>query len=59
MIWSVAEMIAAISTSVSLAPGDLIFTGTPAGVSALLPGDVVTAGVEGVGEISFEIAHAA
>lgn len=59
MIWSVAEIVAAVSTSVSLAPGDLILTGTPAGVSALLPGDVVTAGVECVGEISFEIAHTA
>lgn len=59
MIWSVAEIIGVIITSASLAPGDLIFTGTPAGVSALLPGNVVTAGGEGVGEISFEIAHAA
>ncbi|MGF6781400.1 fumarylacetoacetate hydrolase family protein [Paraburkholderia sp. GAS334] len=59
MIWSVAEIIAAISTGISLAPGDLIFTGTPAGVSALLPGDVVKAGVDGVGEISFDIAHEA
>lgn len=35
MIWSVAEIVAAISTSVAIAPGDLIFTGTPAGVSPL------------------------
>jgi fumarylpyruvate hydrolase len=59
MIWSVAEIVAAISNSMSLAPGDLIFTGTPAGVSMLSPGDVVTAGVESVGEISFAIGRTA
>ncbi|AIO36579.1 fumarylacetoacetate (FAA) hydrolase family protein [Burkholderia cenocepacia] len=56
MIWSVAEIVAAISMSVTIAPGDLIFSGTPAGVSALQPGDVVTAGIEGIGEIFFEVA---
>ena len=35
--------------------GDLIFTGTPAGVGALQPGDVVTAGIDGVGELSFTL----
>ncbi|WP_176079780.1 fumarylacetoacetate hydrolase family protein [Paraburkholderia tropica] len=55
MIWSVAEIIAAISSSVAIAPGDLIFSGTPAGVAALNPGDTVTAGVDGIGEISFHI----
>jgi fumarylpyruvate hydrolase len=38
-----------------LEPGDLIFTGTPAGVGALNPGDVVSGGVEGIGEITFTI----
>ncbi len=38
MIWSVAEVIAALSRQVELAPGDLIFTGTPAGVGPILPG---------------------
>ncbi len=37
MIWSVAEVIAALSRQVELAPGDLIFTGTPAGVGPILP----------------------
>lgn len=55
LIWPVADVIAHISRSVALAPGDLIFTGTPAGVGALQPGDQVTAGVDGVGEIAFRM----
>lgn len=43
MIWSVAEVIAALSREVALAPGDLIFTGTPAGVGPISPGDQVRA----------------
>ncbi|WP_423200093.1 MULTISPECIES: fumarylacetoacetate hydrolase family protein [unclassified Cupriavidus] len=53
LIWPVADVIAYISESMELAPGDVIFTGTPAGVGALQPGDMVTAGVDGVGEIAF------
>lgn len=55
LIWPVADVIAYVSQSVTLAPGDLIFTGTPAGVGALQPGDEVTAGVAGVGEIAFRV----
>lgn len=55
MIWSIPEVIAAISRAVELKPGDLIYTGTPAGVGALQPGDKVTAGVEGVIDIAFEV----
>lgn len=55
LIWPVAEVIAHISRSVALAPGDLIFTGTPAGVGPLQPGDRVTAGVDGIAEIAFEV----
>ncbi len=55
LIWPVADVIAYISESMTLQPGDLIFTGTPAGVGALNPADAVTAGVEGVGEIAFTI----
>ena len=51
MSWKVAEVIAKLSTYVTLAAGDLIFTGTPAGVSTVLRGDVLEAGVAGVGEI--------
>lgn len=56
LIWSVPELISILSRYFKLMPGDLIFTGTPAGVGALEPGDRVTGGVEGVGEIAIEIA---
>lgn len=55
LIWSVPDLIAEISRSVKLEAGDLIFTGTPAGVGELAPGDKITAGVAGVGEIAFTI----
>ncbi len=55
MIWSVPEIIAELSTYVRLEAGDLIYTGTPAGVGALLPGDIVTGGVKGVGELMHTI----
>ena len=48
MIRPVADVIVALSRLVALAPGDLIFTGTPAGVGALNPGDRVRGGVDGV-----------
>jgi fumarylpyruvate hydrolase len=56
MIWSVAEIIAALSTYVEVAPGDLIFTGTPAGVGPIRRGESVRgmiAGIEPI-EITFE-----
>lgn len=55
LIWSVPEVIAFVSASMALAPGDLIFTGTPAGVGPLVPGDVVSGGVDGVGTIDIRI----
>jgi len=55
MIWATAEIIAEASKLWRLAPGDLIFTGTPEGVGPLVRGDVVKGGVEGVGELSFRI----
>lgn len=55
MIWSVPEIISALSGLVTLQPGDLIFTGTPDGVGALVPGDVVTAGIDGLDELTFSI----
>jgi fumarylpyruvate hydrolase len=48
MIWSVAEVIAALSRLVRLEPGDLIFTGTPEGVAAVRPGDVLEGFVSGL-----------
>lgn len=55
MIWSVGEIIAILSQQFELRPGDLIFTGTPAGVTALQPGDHVTAGMTGLGELTFTV----
>jgi fumarylpyruvate hydrolase len=51
MIWSVPETIAYLSGLVRLAPGDLIFTGTPEGVAAVQRGDVLEGMVEGVGTV--------
>lgn len=55
LIWSVPEVIAEISASMSLEPGDLIYTGTPAGVGAVTVGDVLEGGVEGVADIKILI----
>jgi fumarylpyruvate hydrolase len=48
LIWSVAETIAHLSRAWTLQPGDLIFTGTPAGVGAVVRGDVIQARIEGL-----------
>jgi fumarylpyruvate hydrolase len=58
MIWKVPEVIAYLSRFVRLAPGDLIFTGTPAGVGALQPGDRVRGGVDGVTGFEFSMGSA-
>lgn len=55
LIWSVPEIIAHVSTFWALAPGDLIFTGTPEGVNAVERGDILTAEVEGVGRLRVQI----
>ena len=55
MIWNVPETIAELSTLFTLASGDLIYTGTPAGVGAVNPGDKLTGGIYGIGEIRIEI----
>ncbi|MDO8901065.1 MAG: fumarylacetoacetate hydrolase family protein [Phenylobacterium sp.] len=55
MIWNVAEIIAQASRLWRLAPGDLIFTGTPEGVGPIARGDLVQGAVEGVGELSFKV----
>jgi fumarylpyruvate hydrolase len=56
MIWSPAEILAEASALWRLAPGDLIFTGTPEGVGPLARNDRVTGGVDGVGAVDFTIA---
>lgn len=58
MIWSVPEQIAYLSEHYTLEPGDVIFTGTPAGVGPVKPGDVLLAGIDGVGELTVSIAPA-
>jgi fumarylpyruvate hydrolase len=55
MIWTVPEIIAELSTFFELAPGDLIYTGTPAGVGALQRGDRVVGGIEGLDELTTTI----
>lgn len=48
MIWSVPEIIAELSTLFELKAGDLIFTGTPAGVGPVKPGDAIECGIDGL-----------
>ncbi len=55
MIWKTAEVIAHLSTWFTLAPGDLIFTGTPSGVGPITRGNVMRGGVEGFPEIEFVV----
>ncbi len=55
MIWTTPEVIAHLSRLFTLAPGDLIFTGTPAGVGAVERGDVLEGEVEGVGRLRVEV----
>jgi len=58
LIWSVRELIADLSRFYHLQPGDLIFTGTPEGVSAVVPGDRIVGRIEGVGEIVLNVGAA-
>ena len=51
LIWSVAETIEHLSAAWLLQPGDLIYTGTPAGVAAVVPGDVMEGSIEGLGTL--------
>ncbi len=55
LIWKLPEVISHLSSLFELRPGDLIFTGTPAGVGAVEKGDVMEGGVEGVGEILVKV----
>jgi fumarylpyruvate hydrolase len=56
MIWDVAGILAELSRYWTLAPGDLVYTGTPQGVGPVRPGDVVVAGIEGLGTVTTRIA---
>jgi fumarylpyruvate hydrolase len=55
LIWNVAEIVAALSTYFELQPGDLIFTGTPEGVSAVRQGDLLEGRIDGLGGLQVKI----
>ena len=55
MIWKVPEIICELSRYFLLTPGDLIFTGTPAGVGPVLPGDTLDGVINGVGSLSVTV----
>ena len=56
LIWSVPETLAYLSGLVTLAPGDLIYTGTPEGVGPVVAGDVLEGHVDGVGDLTIRYA---
>lgn len=56
-IWSVSEIISRISQSVPLRAGDLIMTGSPAGVDLLQPGDIINAGIDGIGQLEMRVSQ--
>ena len=58
LIWNIREIIADLSLFYHLQPGDLIYTGTPEGVGAVVPGDTITGSVQGVGEIRLQVGAA-
>lgn len=55
MIWNVAEIISNLSAQYALRPGDLIFTGTPAGVGPIVPGDQLIGAIEGLADLRLVI----
>ncbi|WP_439273137.1 fumarylacetoacetate hydrolase family protein [Pseudochrobactrum sp. HB0163] len=55
IIWSVPETIAILSTLYELQAGDLIFTGTPAGVGAVARGDILQGGVDAIGQLTTKV----
>jgi fumarylpyruvate hydrolase len=55
LVWKIPEVIGYLSTLFTLAPGDLIYTGTPAGVGPVQRGDVLEGGVDGVGTIQLKV----
>jgi fumarylpyruvate hydrolase len=55
LIWSIPEIIEQLSAAWQLAPGDLIFTGTPEGVAAVVAGDLLQARIDGIGSLDVQI----
>jgi fumarylpyruvate hydrolase len=58
LIWNLGEIIEHVSAAWELAPGDVIFTGTPEGVAAVVAGDTLEGGVGGIGTLSVKIGPA-
>lgn len=59
LIWNVPEIISICSHAMVLQPGDLIYTGTPAGVGPIVTGDEVTGGIDSLGDIRMTVGPAA
>jgi fumarylpyruvate hydrolase len=59
LIWKVDEIISHLSGYYHLQPGDIIMTGTPAGVGAVVPGDVITGGIDGLSNVSLTVGQPA
>jgi 2-keto-4-pentenoate hydratase/2-oxohepta-3-ene-1,7-dioic acid hydratase in catechol pathway len=57
MVFSVRQLIAFASSIMTLEPGDILFTGTPAGVSPLQPGDTLETAIEGIGSLVNTVAN--
>lgn len=58
MIWDFGEIIEYLSGSITLLPGDIISTGSPAGTKRMVPGDTITIEVEGLGQLTNTVAEA-
>ena len=56
LIWNIAETIEHLSAAWELQPGDLIFTGTPEGVNAVVSGDTMVGAITGLGELKVHVA---
>jgi fumarylpyruvate hydrolase len=56
LIWNIAETIEHLSAAWTLQPGDLIYTGTPEGVAAVVSGDTLVGGIDGLGELRIRVA---
>ncbi|RZJ19855.1 MAG: FAA hydrolase family protein, partial [Haliea sp.] len=56
LIWNIAETIEALSAAWELQPGDLIYTGTPEGVAAVVSGDTMVGEITGLGSLTVKVA---
>jgi fumarylpyruvate hydrolase len=55
LVWKIDELISHLSNYYHLAPGDIIFTGTPAGVGPVVPGDLMVGAIEGLEPVQLTI----